>query len=311
MTTNAVSSCFDQDFKNMVATVLNFGENRPDRTGVGTRGIFGGFLTHNLRAGFPALTLKRLPFKVMAGELACFLKGHTDIREFHKRGCHIWDANLAAYNAKEKITPEELGEEAFQLGPVYGAQWRAFGKWGFGGSGIDQFRQAIDTAKTSPGSRRLFVSAWNPQEEEMMVLPPCHTHWQISVRNLDQQCGDQYILDLAFYMRSVDVMLGFPFDIASYSLLAHLIARECGFKVGNIAAFLGDVHIYANHIDGALELLERPSSGQVPQLKWNEDVIAEAVTKNPLGFRVEDFEPSWVDLENYDPAPAIKLPMAV
>lgn len=287
---------FDDDFKKMVASVLTYGETRGDRTGTGTVSIFGGALYHNLAQGFPALTLKKLPFKVMAAELACFVKGLTDIREFQKRGCNIWNENLEAYN-------EAHGCGGYDLGPVYGSQWR-----NFAGANIDQMRNAISMAKAAPHSRRMVVSAWNPADEDEMVLPPCHTHWQISVR--DRPEAWQKTLDLIFYMRSVDVMLGFPFDIASYALLNHLIARECGLLPGRVIAFLADTHIYLNHVDGAQLCLEREPRW-APRLRWNEEVIADAVAKNPMGFRVEDFEPEWVDLEGYDPHPIIPLKMAV
>lgn len=273
-------------YQDLLNRVLNFGETRTDRTGVGTISIFGAMFVHDLTTGFPAVTVKALPFKVMAAELACFVKGLTDIREFQKRGCHIWDENWADFVARSGIA--ETSPDYYDLGPIYGAQWR-----NFNGMHVDQLRRVLAEAKNRPDSRRLLVTSWNPLELDESALPPCHTHWQISVRE------SQY-LDMAFYMRSVDLCLGFPFDIASYALFCHLIANELGLIPRKLICYMADAHIYTNHIDGALTMVERAPK-PLPRL----ELLCCA------GMPVEEFEPEMAVLSGYDPHPAIKLKMAV
>lgn len=266
-------------YQSLVAKILNQGEMRPNRTGIRAKTIFGAQLVHDFEHGFPALTTKKLAFKTMAAELACFLKGFRDVREFRERQCGIWDANLADVVAKQP------GRNPNDLGPIYGVQWRNFG-------GVDQLRDVIDRAKVNPTDRRLLVSAWNPPELPDMCLPPCHTHWQLDID------GDR--LNLAFYMRSVDVMLGLPFDLASYGLLQCLIANELDYKPGRLVAFLANTHIYENHVPAALETLQREPY-PLPQL---------ALAMAP-GTPVERFEPHQATLLNYQHHPAIPMAMAV
>lgn len=269
-------------YQNLVKQILAEGARKGDRTGVGTVSKFGMMLEHDLASGFPALTTKKLAFKTMAAELACFVKGHTDVREFHKRGCHIWDANLEAYL---KTHPPVDEADCFGLGPIYGKQWRDF-------DGVDQMRNVINEAKVNPTSRRLVVSAWNPSEMWAMVLPPCHYAWQLAI--------NEGKLDLVFVMRSVDVMLGLPFDLASYALLAHLIANELGLKPGRVVGQLGDTHIYNSHLQGAYQTLER-----IPY------ALPKLVLHCAPGMPVDQFEPRMVSLIDYQFHPAIKLDMAV
>ena len=266
-------------FSNLVYRVLQSGTMTENRTGTPALTTFGESLAVDLAYGFPAISEKKLAFKTMAGELACFLKGHTDIREFHKRGVRIWDANLKAANDKDG-TPDST-----DLGPIYGAQWRDFG-------GVDQLRKVINEAKSNPMSHRLLVSAWNPPELDAGVLPPCHTHWQIDLHD-----GR---VNMAFYMRSVDVMLGLPFDLASYALLQTLIANELQMLPGKLVGYFANAHIYANHLDAAKEILTR-TPYQYPELQLN------MMPSAP----VEAFEPEYAKLVGYKYHEAIPLPMAV
>lgn len=262
-------------YQSLIREVLEDGVDSNDRTGVGTVRIFGAMFKHNLAQGFPVVTTKKLAYRAMAGELACFLKGLTNIQEYRDRGCKIWDANLA--NA--------FGPDATDLGPIYGSQWRNFG-------GVDQLTTILTELRENPESRRLVVSAWNPVDQSKMCLPPCITQWQLSV--IDNR------LNLAFNQRSCDLMLGFPFDIAEHALLAHLICHETGLKPGTVTAFIGDCHIYKNHIDAAVDVLDRLPH-RLPEIVFN----------TPKGAKVEDFEPQDFELLNYLHHDAIKLEMAV
>ncbi len=275
-----------RNYQALISEILTHGEKRTDRTGVGTLSLYGRMLQWDLRAGFPATTTKKLAFKTMAAELACFVKGLTDIREFWKRDCHIWDANWKAWNAEHGLTEGMPGY--YDMGKIYGAQWRAHG---------DQLRTVIDAAKANPDSRRLLVNAWDASALGDMCLPPCHTHWQISIRNHGTSATR---VDLAFYMRSVDVMLGLPFDVASYALLCELIAMELGMSPGILTCFAADAHIYLNHVDNAKVLLEREPR-PLPCLVLPCQCIS----------KVEDFEPQYAELTWYNPHPALHFDMAV
>ena len=261
-------------YQSLIREVLENGVESEDRTGTGTIRIFGAMFKHNLATGFPAVTTKKLAYRAMSGELACFLKGHTDVREFRNRGCKIWDANLA----------KAFGPDETDLGPIYGAQWRNF-------NGVDQLYNVLKELRNNPNSRRLMVTAWNPGQLEDMCLPPCITQWQLSV--IDDR------LNLAYNQRSCDLMLGFPFDVAEHALLAHLICHETGLKPGTLTAFLGDCHIYKNHVEAAVETLNRMPH-RLPQIIFN----------TPIGTEVEKFEPQDFELINYVSHPAIKLEMS-
>ena len=266
-------------YQQLITDILQNGSRKTDRTSTGTVSLFGATIRHDLQTGFPATTTKKFFFDAMAGELACFVKGLTEIEEFQKRGCKIWNANLLDFNRKHH-TPDNTN-----LGPVYGAQWRNFG-------GVDQLRLAINIGKREPDSRRMLVSAWNPAEMPSMVLPPCHYAFQIYINN--------GALDLLFTMRSVDIMIGLPFDLASYALLAHLIANELKLIPGNVIGHFGDAHIYINHLNAAHTVLERrplPLPGITLHCK--------------PGMPVEQFEPAMAELFDYVSHSAIKLEMAV
>lgn len=251
----------------IVSRVLKEGALKNDRTGTGAYTIAGAMFAHEMSAGFPLLTTKKMPYKVIASELEFFIKGRTDKEWLKERNNHIWDewANpkKAPYGHDES-SKKRMAEER-DLGPVYGFQWRHFGapyynyNTDYTGQGVDQLKYVVDTLKTNPVDRRMIVSAWNPAAKEQMALPPCHYSFQVTV------IGNQ--LNLMWNQRSVDVMLGLPFNIASYATLLHLLAKETKLEAGRLVGFLGDVHIYKNHVDGAKEQLTRdPDKYPLPKL---------------------------------------------
>ncbi len=259
-----------QSYLNIVKNVLENGTEKPDRTGIGTIAIAGALFQHDMAKGFPLLTTKKMPFKIIATELEFFIKGITDKKWLKERKCHIWDewANpkKAPYGHDEK-SKARMAEER-DLGPIYGFQWRHFNapykSWDtdYTGQGIDQLAQLIETIKTDPENRRMIVSAWNPQQMNQMALPPCHWACQVTV------IGGK--LNLMWNQRSVDTMLGLPFNIASYAIFLHLLAKETGLKEGILNGFLGDVHIYKNHIEAAKEQLTRdPNMYKLPSIETN------------------------------------------
>jgi thymidylate synthase len=271
--------------------VLGTGVDTENRTDVDTRAVFGRQMRFNLSEGFPALTTKRLAWRAVVSELLWFLEGNTDER----RLCEIQHgtrdpAKNTIWRANADEQGRALGYEntdfVKELGPVYGAQWRNF-------NGVDQIEWVINQIKTNPTSRRLIVSAWNPPEIEKMALPPCHTLFQFSVQNDRLSCQ--------LYQRSADLFLGSPFNIASYALLTHIISQITGYRVGEFVYTLGDAHIYHNHFDAVREQLSRTpkafSTLQMPEF----ESLAEVLRTSP-----DDYV-----LEGYDPAPAIKAPMAV
>lgn len=252
----------------IVKHILENGIEKTDRTGTGTIGVAGAMFEHDMSTGYPLLTTKKMPFKVMATELEFFIKGITDKQWLLDRNCHIWDewANpqKAPYGHDEKNKKRMLEER--DLGPVYGFQWRHYNAdyrgidTDYSSQGVDQLKYIIDTLKTNPNDRRMLVLAWNPSMKDQMALPPCHYAFQVTVT------GDK--LNLMWNQRSVDVMLGLPFNISSYALLLHLLAKESGFKEGRLVGFLGDTHIYKNHIEGAKEQLTRdPHTYTLPTIE--------------------------------------------
>ena len=263
--------------------VLENGTDKQNRTGTGARAIFGMQMRFNMNDGFPAVTTKKLAFNSMKAELLWFIKGSSDVKELQKLGCHIWDANAEADYWKPQARFEG------DLGRVYGVQWR---KWkNPEGKEIDQLAEAIKKIKEEPFSRRIIVNAWNPGELEQMALPPCHTFFQFFVADNK--------LSLQMYQRSCDMFLGVPFNIASYSLLLHLVAQVTNLEAHEFIHTLGDCHIYTNHISQVKEQFARKPL-PLPQLKLNQNI------KNIDDFKMEDIE-----LVNYEHHPAIKAPMAV
>lgn len=230
---------------------------KSNRTGINVRSISGGFFKHDMADGFPLLTTKKIPYRLISSELEFFIKGITDKKWLQDRNNHIWDewcSPLKVSYGHNQETKEAMMKER-DLGPIYGFQWRNFNAdycgydHDYSNDGVDQLATLVNTLKTNPSDRRMIVSAWNPQQIDQMALPPCHYQFQVLVR--------QNKLDLMWSQRSVDTMLGLPFNIASYATLLHLLAKESGLEEGELTGFLGDVHIYENHVSGALKQLER------------------------------------------------------
>lgn len=264
-----------QTYLDLLHLVLREGKARTDRTGTGTLSLFGAQARYPLAKGFPLLTTKKLHTRSIIHELLWFIKGDTNIRYLKENGVSIWD---------------EWADENGDLGPVYGAQWRA---WPGPDGPIDQLAQVIRQIQTSPDSRRHLVSAWNPAQIGGMALPPCHSLFQFYV---DQEEGT---LSCQLYQRSADLFLGVPFNIASYALLTLMIAQVTGLKPGDFVHTFGDLHLYQNHLDQVHEQLSR-TPRSLPVMRLNP-----AITDID-GFRYGDFT-----LEGYDPWPAIKAPIAV
>jgi len=313
-----------QQYIDLCKHVLEHGTRKSDRTQTGTTSVFGYQMRFDLQKGFPLLTTKRVAFRLVASELLWFIKGDSNIRYLLEHNNNIWnewaferwtksedykgpdmtdfgrrslhdEAFAAEYEEQmEKFKQRILQDDDFakeygELGDVYGKQWRAWKTTT--GETIDQLKDVIETIKTNPSSRRLIVSAWNPEDVPTMALPPCHTMFQFYV--LDGKLSCQ------LYQRSGDIFLGIPFNIASYALLTHLVAHECGLEVGEFIHTLGDAHIYDNHIEQVTEQLSREPKS-LPELKLNKAVQS-----------VFDFEMDDIVIEGYDPHPPIKAPVAV
>ena len=263
-----------RQYHDLVRLVLANGQRRSDRTGVGTISLFGAQARFDLRESFPLLTTKKLHLKSIIHELLWFLRGETNVRSLNEQGVTIWN---------------EWADANGDLGRVYGAQWT---NWqGADGTRINQIDNVIAQIKTNPDSRRLVVSAWNPAEIETMALPPCHVLFQFYVREGELSCQ--------LYQRSADLFLGVPFNIASYALLTRMVAQVCDLQPAEFIHTFGDLHLYQNHLEQAREQLSR-SCRPLPQMRLNREI------RRIQDFRFDDFT-----LENYDPHPAIKAPIAV
>lgn len=263
-----------QQYLDLLHRILEEGKVKTDRTGTGTKSVFGHQMRFNMEDGFPLLTTKKLHLKSIIYELLWFLKGDTNVKYLQEHGVRIWN---------------EWADENGDLGPVYGHQWRSWPD--HHGGTIDQIQNVIDLIKHHPDSRRMLVTAWNPADIGEMALPPCHCLFQFYVAD-----GR---LSLQLYQRSADTFLGVPFNIASYALLLQMMAQVTGLKAGDFIHTTGDTHLYLNHIEQAkLQLTRTPR--ELPQMKLNPDV------KSLFDFRYEDFE-----LLNYDPWPHIKAEVAV
>lgn len=273
---------FDEAWHYLLRQVMDYGERRPDRTGVGTWSLFGQSLTVDLAQGFPACTTKKLFTKAMWGELACFLRGEHDLATFHARGCRIWDSD--GEGQRWLVNPNRLGPG--DLGRIYGVQWREWQSVTRAGDTkiTDQLRILVENLRGDPFSRRHLVTAYNPGELDSMCLPPCHVMFQV-------YCTGGGYLDLAVTMRSVDLFLGLPFDVASYATLQHLLAREVGRWPRRLTFFFGDSHVYLNHKEAVKELLSR-SAFEPPEL---------VLTSKSLF----DFEPCHAELLEYRCHPPI------
>ena len=275
-----IMNILDKQYQNLLQTILDFGVEKKDRTGTGTKSIFGYTIRHNMKEGFPALTTKKLAWKQVVSELLWFLTGQTNIAFLHKHNNHIWDGDY-----------EKSGRTDGDLGPIYGKQWR---KWDGKNGRIDQIDDLVRELKTNPDSRRLIVSAWNVGELDQMVLPPCHYGFQVWTR---EENGKRYI-SLMWNQRSVDTFLGLPFNIASYALLLQIIANEVNMIPDELIGNLGDTHLYLNHIEQAKEQIAR-TSFELPQLK------TEAKMDGICCNVPDDFI-----LEGYQYHPTIKAPLS-
>ncbi len=263
--------------------IMDNGGDKPTRTGVDTRGVFGMQFRYNMADGFPAMTTKKLAFNAAKAELLWFISGSSDVKELQKLGCHIWDANAEADYWKPKARFEG------DLGRVYGVQWR---NWQApDGRTIDQLQDVIERIKKNPYDRRLIVSAWNPGEIDQMALPPCHSFYQFSVADNK--------LSVHMYQRSCDMFLGVPFNIASYSLFLHMVAQVTGLEPGEFVHTLGDAHIYHNHFDQVKEQISR------------EPFPLSKLRLNPEVKNIDDFKMDDIELVDYQCHPGIKAPMAV
>lgn len=313
----------EQQYLDLLKYVLEHGHKKSDRTGTGTISTFGYQMRFDLQESFPLLTTKKIPFGLIKSELLWFLHGDTNIKYLLEHNNHIWDEwafknyiestdyqgpdmtdfgrrsliddeFAQAYKIEKKkfddsiLNDPEFAGKFGNLGDVYGAQWRHWQKRD--GGVIDQIKNVIEQIKKTPDSRRLIVSAWNPEDVPTMALPPCHTLFQFYVNDGKLSCQ--------LYQRSGDLFLGVPFNIASYALLTHLIARETGLEVGEFVHTLGDAHIYSNHIEQVKTQLSRtPVTG--PQLEIDSDKS------------IFDIDAKDIRVTNYNPQPAIKAPVAV
>jgi len=263
-----------QPYLDLLRHILETGVEKRDRTGVGTRSVFGYQMRFDLSRGFPLMTTKKLHVKSILYELLWFLRGETNIGYLNAQGVRIWDG---------------WADEKGELGPIYGAQWRAWRT--ADGRVIDQISQVVEQIKANPDSRRLIVSAWNVGEIDQMALPPCHVLFQFYVADGRLSCQ--------LYQRSADVFLGVPFNIASYSLLLQMVAQVCGLEAGEFVHTFGDAHLYLNHLDQArLQLTRQPFP--LPQMKLNPAV------RSIFDFQADDFE-----LAGYQAHPGIKAEIAV
>lgn len=317
-------SIVEEPYLQLIRDILEKGHEKSDRTGTGTKSLFGYQMRFNLAEGFPLLTTKKVPFGLIKSELLWFLRGDTNIRFLLEHNNHIWDEwafknwvqsdeyhgpdmtnfglraqeddnfNKVYQDEKKKFCQKIVEDQEFankfgNLGDVYGAQWRHWQTRN--GETIDQIKDVIETIKNNPDSRRMIVTAWNPEDVPLSALPPCHTLFQFYVNDGKLSCQ--------LYQRSADVFLGVPFNIASYALLTHMIARETGLEVGEFVHTLGDAHIYLNHLDQVNEQLQRKPN-DAPTLWLNPE------KKNIMGFEMED-----IKVKNYHSHSAIKAPVAV
>lgn len=269
-----LETALEQQYLDLLETILKRGVERPDRTGIGTKAVFGHQMRFDLEEGFPLLTTKKLHLKSIIIELLWFLRGETNVAWLKENGVSIWD---------------EWADEDGELGPVYGKQWRSWAAPS--GETIDQVSWVLNEIRTNPSSRRLIVSAWNPADVNDMALPPCHCLFQFNVMNGRLNCQ--------LYQRSADVFLGVPFNIASYAVLTMMMAQACGLRPGEFVHTFGDAHLYLNHIEQAeLQLSRAPRTP--PQMVLN------PAKTDLFAWEYDDFR-----LEGYDPHPHIKALVAV
>jgi len=289
-----------QAYLDIVKTILRKGEEKEDRTGTGTLAIAGACFQHDMRNGFPLLTTKKVPFRLVATELEFFIKGITDKKWLQERNNHIWDewcTPLKVPYAHDPETKKKMLAER-DLGPLYGWQWRHFGaeyrdyRTNYEGKGVDQLKKLVHDLKVKPYSRQMLVLAWNPVDIEKVIPPFCHYGFQVTV------IGGR--LNLFWSQRSIDVALGLPFNIASYATLLHLLALETGFSEGKLTGFLADTHIYLNHIQGLKKQIRRDSGKySLPRIKTHNFTSI-------FNWKAEDTEAL-----GYQSHPGIKFKIAV
>jgi thymidylate synthase len=277
-------------YLDLLRRILDEGKDRDDRTGTGTRAVFGHQMRFDLRESFPLLTTKKLHVKSIFHELLWFLRGETHVASLQAAGVRIWDEWATAEQTAR------FGRSAGDLGPVYGHQWRNFGATRlddgtYASDGVDQIARLLQQIRENPSSRRLLVTGWNPREADLVALPPCHTMFQLYVQDGELSCQ--------LYQRSGDVFLGVPFNIASYALLTRMIAHVTDLRPGDFVHTLGDAHLYRNHLDQArLQLTREPRP--LPRLHLRPEA------RDLFAFQIED-----ITLDGYDPHPHIKAEVSV
>jgi thymidylate synthase len=328
----------DKQYQDLLQTILDYGVEKKDRTGTGTKSIFGYTIRHNMQDGFPVLTTKKMAWKTMVTELLWFLRGDTNIKFLVDNGCHIWDGDAfknfmdtsegdpdLIWNQEQFInmikTDDEFAKKWGELGPIYGKQWRQWSTMGRGQemngmftieenmkmNSIDQIQNLINDLKTNPDSRRLMVNAWNVGELDQMVLPPCHYGFQVYTRPTTREekivnPGKYRAISLMWNQRSVDTFLGLPFNIASYGLLLTILAKEVNMIPDQLIGNLGDTHLYLNHIEQAKEQIGREPF-ELPTL--NQFPTYEGSRPSIESYVVGDFT-----LKDYQSHPSIKAPLS-
>ena len=271
----------ENEYKGLISEILNRGLSKSDRTGTGTKSVFGRTIRHDMSDGFPILTGKRISFNAARTELLWILNGRTDLKYLEDNGVKYWRPDY-----------ERSGRTDETLGPVYGKQWRDF-------NGVDQLRNLVYSINTNPDSRRLMVSAWAPHELDEMALPPCHYAFQVYINN--------GVMDLMWQQRSADVFLGLPYDIVMYGLLLEMLAKGAGLRAGQLIGQLGDCHLYNNHLEQAKEYRDRPRRA-MPQLE-----LKAGISIIDFDNTSELFIPNKnnIKLNNYNPYAAIKAELSV
>ena len=324
----------DKQYQTLLQTILDFGVEKDDRTGTGTKSIFGYTVRHKMSEGFPLLTTKKMHWNSVVTELLWFLRGDTNIKFLLDYDCHIWDGD--AYKNYLKVhsectdgleskedfikkikTDKEFAERWGDLGPIYGKQWR---DWQKVGSEVDQIKNLIEELKTNPDSRRLMVSAWNVGELHHMVLPPCHYGFQIYTRPTTREekivhPGKYRAISLMWNQRSVDTFLGLPFNIASYGLLLEIIAKEVNMVPDELIGNLGDVHLYKNHIEQTKEQISRTSFDlpkvEITERNWYQhQLVKERLGEKTLDEKLKSYRPDSFELIGYQSHPKIKAPLS-
>jgi thymidylate synthase len=273
----------EDEYRRLMGEILHRGSNKADRTGTGTKSVFGRTIRHDMPLGFPILTGKKISFNAARTELLWILNGRTDLKYLEDNGVKYWRPDY-----------ERSGRTDETLGPVYGKQWRDF-------NGVDQLEQLVYSISTNPNSRRLIISAWNPADMPDMVLPPCHYGFQVYINN--------GVMDLIWQQRSADVFLGLPYDIAMYGLLLEMLAKGAGLKAGQLIGQLGDCHLYNNHLEQAQVYLDRPKR-ILPKLQLDEGIYMYSEL-GKLTNKVNIPTADKIKLLKYNPYPAIKAELSV